>query len=71
MNSPDDVVAAGARLREAGLEVRTSWQELCCHAVQEKVFVTQPAVPTGEWELYAVTDDEPDVTAAAVAGRCC
>ena len=34
-------------------------QDLCCHAVQDKVFVTAPDVPLGWWEYYTVTDDIP------------
>ena len=71
----DDVVAATRRLEEAGLPTRTSTAELCCHAVQDKVFVDQADVPTGEWELYAVVDDEPEPAAeqqtAAQAQGCC
>ena len=33
--------------------------DLCCHAVQDKVFVSAPDVPHGWWEFYAVTDDTP------------
>ena len=53
------VTAALARFRTAGLEATLAEQDLCCHAVQDKVFVTAPDVPTGTWEFYAVTDDSP------------
>ena len=44
--------------------------DLCCHAVQDKVFVSAPDVPHGWWEFYAVTDDTPD-EAHPVASVCC
>lgn len=69
--STADVEAATARLAGAGLPTRTSVAEMCCHAVQDKVFVAQPAVPTGEWELYAVVDDEPAAPPAPAAAACC
>ncbi len=34
-------------------------KDLCCHAVQDKVFVEAPDVPNGWWEFYVVTDDAP------------
>ena len=58
--SIDDVAAADERFQAAGLATRSITDDLCCHAVQDKVFVTAPDVPLGWWEYYAVTDDEPD-----------
>jgi catechol 2,3-dioxygenase-like lactoylglutathione lyase family enzyme len=54
-----EVTDALARFRAAGLEATLAEQDLCCHAVQDKVFVAAPDVPTGMWEFYAVTDDDP------------
>ncbi|MFC5994992.1 ArsI/CadI family heavy metal resistance metalloenzyme [Pseudonocardia hispaniensis] len=75
--TPDDVAAALARFRAAGLATTVAEQDLCCHAVQEKVFVAAPDVPHGWWEYYSVTDDNPDnpqdqsvsVCAASCAAR--
>lgn len=53
------VTAALARFQGAGLQTRVAEQDVCCHAVQDKVFVTAPDVPLGWWEYYAVTDDNP------------
>ena len=53
------VSAALARFQAAGLQTRVAEQDLCCHAVQDKVFVTAPDVPLGWWEYYTVTDDDP------------
>jgi catechol 2,3-dioxygenase-like lactoylglutathione lyase family enzyme len=82
----EEVTAALTRFREAGLEATLAEQDVCCHAVQDKVFVTAPDTPTGWWEYYAVTDDSaanPDgestsvcaaaceAKAAAAGGTCC
>ncbi len=66
-----DVVAAAERFRSAGLTTRAITDDLCCHAVQDKVFVTAPGVPHGWWEYYAVTDDDPTDTADQPATECC
>lgn len=66
-----DVAAADERFRAAGLTTRSITDDLCCHAVQDKVFVTAPDVPLGWWEYYAVTDDDPAVGADQPASQCC
>ena len=53
------VSEALARFQAAGLQTRFAEQDVCCHAVQDKVFVTAPDVPLGWWEYYTVTDDNP------------
>jgi catechol 2,3-dioxygenase-like lactoylglutathione lyase family enzyme len=72
--APADVSAALARFQAAGLETTVAEQDLCCHAVQDKVFVTAPGVPHGWWEYYTVTDDNPAIpagrTASAWAASC-
>jgi len=69
-----EVTDALARFRAAGLEATLAEQDLCCHAVQDKVFVAAPDVPTGMWEFYAVTDDAPAnpdrLTTSACAVAC-
>jgi catechol 2,3-dioxygenase-like lactoylglutathione lyase family enzyme len=65
------VAAADERFRAAGLETRSISDDLCCHAVQDKVFVSAPDVPLGWWEYYAVTDDDPVETTAGPASQCC
>jgi catechol 2,3-dioxygenase-like lactoylglutathione lyase family enzyme len=69
--SAEAVAAADERFRAAGLETRSITDDLCCHAVQDKVFVTAPDVPLGWWEYYAVTDDDPVETEARPASQCC
>ncbi|MBP2370982.1 ArsI/CadI family heavy metal resistance metalloenzyme [Pseudonocardia parietis] len=79
--APATVTAALTRFRAAGLQTTVAEQDVCCHAVQDKVFVTAPDVPHGWWEFYAVTDDDPanpegESTSACAAacgegGPCC
>ena len=68
------VSEALARFQAAGLQTRFAEQDVCCHAVQDKVFVTAPDVPLGWWEYYTVTDDnpaEPDGAATLACGPGC
>ncbi|MHA6785942.1 ArsI/CadI family heavy metal resistance metalloenzyme [Pseudonocardia saturnea] len=69
-STPEQVTAALGRFREAGLETRVAEQDVCCHAVQDKVFVSAPDVPLGWWEYYAVTDDSPANPEGASSSVC-
>lgn len=79
--APEAVSAALARFEAAGLDATVAEQDVCCHAVQDKVFVAAPDVPHGWWEFYAVTDDNPAnpegqttsacALACAEGGHCC
>jgi catechol 2,3-dioxygenase-like lactoylglutathione lyase family enzyme len=64
------VVAATGRFDHLGLQTRSSVQEQCCHAVQDKVYVTAPDVPLGQWEFYTVLDDNPE-DGVSDGGTCC
>lgn len=67
----DDVVAAGGRFADAGLVHRTSEADLCCHAVQAKVWVDAPDVPLGGWEFYTVLADDTSGEGTSAASTCC
>ncbi|MFN0090369.1 MAG: ArsI/CadI family heavy metal resistance metalloenzyme [Acidimicrobiales bacterium] len=67
----DDVAAAARRVAAAGLEHRVSEQERCCHAIQDKVWVTAPDVPLNAWELYTVLADDPAQSSACDHTVCC
>src|SRR3954454_24661600 len=41
----EDIPVAEARFRAAGLETRAVMSDMCCHAVQDKIFVSAPDVP--------------------------
>lgn len=72
-----EVAEHTARLAEAGLEPVEQEQTNCCHSVQDKAWVADPAgVP---WEVYTITDDQPisvgdatlAETAASAESACC
>jgi len=69
--STDEVAAVTRRFEGAGLSVRTSDRELCCHAVQDKVYVSAPDVPFGQWEFYTVVDDAPADDTLDGSAVCC
>ncbi len=60
--TPDEVATHAGRLAGEGLATDVRAGELCCHAVQDKVWVTDP--DGARWEVYAVTDDAPEETLA-------
>ncbi|MCX6432640.1 MAG: VOC family protein [Actinobacteria bacterium] len=51
------VVAHADRLRDAGLAPFDEMDTTCCYAVQDKVWVHDPA--GAPWEVYTITDDNP------------
>lgn len=63
-----EVEEATARLAAAGLATDVESATTCCHAVQDKVWVTGP--DRERWEVYTVLDDSP---ASSTAGpvECC
>lgn len=52
-----DVAAASDRLRDAGLATLAEADTTCCYALQDKVWVHDPAGTP--WEVYVVKDDNP------------
>lgn len=58
------------RIEANGLASRSTDDELCCHATQDKLYVDAPDVPLGYWEIYQVTDDAP-AEAQQTAQTCC
>jgi len=71
LRSTADVVAAAARFADAGLEQTASVVDRCCHAVQDKIWVSAPDVPLGAWEFYAVLDDAPGDSHGGVSSDAC
>jgi catechol 2,3-dioxygenase-like lactoylglutathione lyase family enzyme len=53
----DEVDASAARLRDAGLATFDEKDTTCCFALQDKVWVHDPA--GAPWEIYTVKDDDP------------
>jgi len=58
------------RLRVAGLATMDEKDTTCCYALQDKVWVHDPA--GAPWEVYTVKDDTPDgVQLLGGDGMCC
>lgn len=55
--SSDEVTQAAARFTEAGLATFDETDTTCCFALQDKVWVHDPA--GAPWEVYVVKDDNP------------
>ncbi len=55
VESTEAVEAGAARLRDAGLAALDEKDTTCCFAVQDKVWVQDPA--GAPWEIYTVKDD--------------
>ena len=52
-----EVEAGAQRLRAAGLAAFDEADTTCCYALQDKVWVHDPA--GAPWEIYAIKDDNP------------
>jgi catechol 2,3-dioxygenase-like lactoylglutathione lyase family enzyme len=61
-----EVDRAAARLRDEGLATEEEAAVTCCHALQDKVWVTDP--DGAPWEVYTVLADAPT---AAPEPACC
>lgn len=66
-----EVAAQTRRLTEAGLNPFEQEQTNCCHAVQDKAWIADPA--GAPWEVYTITDDNPDSgdNATVQESSCC
>ena len=53
----EQVEVQAGRLREAGLAAFDEKDTTCCYALQDKVWVSDPAGTP--WEIYTVKDDNP------------
>jgi catechol 2,3-dioxygenase-like lactoylglutathione lyase family enzyme len=69
--SSEDVAAAWARFKHAGLDTRTEENKSCCYALQDKVWVADP--DGNEWEVFVVkadSDKMQDEPEKATTGCC-
>ena len=69
--STADVVEARRRFESAGLATFVEDDVTCCHALQDKVWVTDP--DGNAWEVFVVKADAPPVSAPVATGgeACC
>jgi len=56
--SGEEVTQAAQRLQSAGLATFDETDTTCCYALQDKVWVHDPA--GAPWEVYVVKDDNPE-----------
>ncbi|MFG3308910.1 ArsI/CadI family heavy metal resistance metalloenzyme [Streptomyces wuyuanensis] len=68
VDSTEAVHAATARLGEAGLATEEERDTVCCHALQDKVWVHGPG--REPWEVYVVKADAGTLTEQQ-GGTCC
>jgi catechol 2,3-dioxygenase-like lactoylglutathione lyase family enzyme len=68
VGSTSEVVAATQRLAAEGLPTEVEDGVTCCHALQDKVWVTGADT---RWEFYTVLADAPVAPPEASAGGCC
>ncbi|QWC86645.1 VOC family protein [Nocardioidaceae bacterium] len=61
-SSTEAVEAEARRLEASGHVLRREDGTVCCHARQDKHWITDPG--SLEWENYVVTDDAPEASAA-------
>jgi catechol 2,3-dioxygenase-like lactoylglutathione lyase family enzyme len=68
VSSTDEVVAATQRLAAVGLRTEVEDGVTCCHAIQDKVWVSGADT---RWEVYTVLADAPATAPVAGRGDCC
>ncbi|MCI0412258.1 VOC family protein [bacterium] len=76
VENTDDVVAATARLKSAGLLTKEEIGADCCYALQDKVWVTDPNGYQWEFFTVKVADTRPDLqtkmpVSSLAATACC
>jgi catechol 2,3-dioxygenase-like lactoylglutathione lyase family enzyme len=64
----DQVFEEIERLKSAGLGTITETDTDCCHAIQDKVWVTDP--DGHRWEMFVVKGDAPQVQATSAVTDC-
>lgn len=70
VQSPTEVDVAHKRLAAAGMATLAEDRVICCHAQQDKVWVTAP--DGVRWEIYTITDDLLELRAAPeTEEECC
>jgi catechol 2,3-dioxygenase-like lactoylglutathione lyase family enzyme len=68
LESTDDVLAQKQRLEAAGISVQVESNSVCCHALQDKIWV---ADPTGyRWEIYVFKGDVEQAEARSDQSMC-
>jgi catechol 2,3-dioxygenase-like lactoylglutathione lyase family enzyme len=69
VESADEVVQATEKLAGKGFDTEVQDGTICCFAVQDKVWVSDP--DGAPWEIYTVLADAPSESGIAGDGSCC
>jgi len=69
VSSTEDVAAAWARFRSAGLQARTEAGTRCCYALQDKVWIEDP--DGNAWEVFVVRGDADTMSERPNPRGCC
>ena len=69
VGTPDEVIAASSRLRDAGLATKVEDDTTCCYALQDKVWVEDP--DGNAWEVFVVKGEAAVMERLPTAGGCC
>ena len=69
VDSTVKVQAEASRLRDAGLATLDERDSTCCYALQDKVWVHDPA--GAPWEVYTVKDENPPIDFERETVACC
>jgi catechol 2,3-dioxygenase-like lactoylglutathione lyase family enzyme len=67
--SSEDVAAAWARFKGAGLTTKTEENTECCYALQDKVWIEDP--DGNAWEVFVVKGESAVMEKEKTAGGCC
>ena len=69
----EDVAAAWARFKEAGLVTKTEENTSCCYALQDKVWIEDP--DGNAWEVFVVKSDTEEmgtgIAGVGTSSACC
>jgi len=69
VETPEEVRTTARRLSEVGLFPEVQESTTCCHAIQDKAWVSDP--DGAPWEVYTVLADVPEESAVGCATECC
>jgi catechol 2,3-dioxygenase-like lactoylglutathione lyase family enzyme len=69
VGSSEDVAAAWARFKSAGLKTLTEENTECCYALQDKVWVEDP--DGNSWEVFVVKGEASTTEKQSNRGGCC
>lgn len=67
VETPEKLLDHKSRIQAAGMDIREEKNTVCCYALQDKFWVTDP--DGNEWEFFHTKDDNPEQENKN--GECC